>query len=177
MGVVERGEKGSGRVQEPVTVFVKEYLPGALAVAVNELQVMKQLLGDFPDDKWKAAITRQNSVPVIPLLGARREPRIHGHLPAPDMRALLRRSLLHSGRVGRERGLRTGRSARSRKRRGYDGQLGKAVRDHREEEGEGGEATGVKKVEVLREERSQFNKAVSKKQARCVPPTSATSCG
>eukprot|EP00884_Botryococcus_braunii_P022373 jgi/Botrbrau1/881/Bobra.0167s0006.1 len=61
------GRYYSGRpFQEPVTVFLKEYLPGASSVAFNELQVMKHLLGDFPADKWKAAVTGLTSVPVIP---------------------------------------------------------------------------------------------------------------
>jgi serine/threonine protein kinase len=57
--------------QDPVITLIKEYLPGAVAVAVNELAVLKHLTS-LPDrtEKWKVAATGPASMPpVIRLLG------------------------------------------------------------------------------------------------------------
>ncbi|KAL4858560.1 hypothetical protein ACK3TF_001515 [Chlorella vulgaris] len=57
--------------QDPVVVLVKEYLPGAKAVACNELQVLKHLAG-MPEVsmKWQTAASPLASYPpVVRLLG------------------------------------------------------------------------------------------------------------
>lgn len=57
--------------QDPVVVLIKEYLPGAKAVACNELQVLKHLAG-MPETtmKWQtAAAALAPSPPVVRLLG------------------------------------------------------------------------------------------------------------
>ena len=41
--------------QEPVTVLLKEYLPGARSVACNELQALVHLMEGLPSRKWHAA--------------------------------------------------------------------------------------------------------------------------
>jgi hypothetical protein len=57
--------------QDPVVTLMKEYLPGARAVACNELQILKHLCG-MPDidAKWRAAAAPLSSnPPVVELLG------------------------------------------------------------------------------------------------------------
>ena len=57
--------------QDPVVTLMKEYLPGARAVACNELQILKHLCG-MPeiDSKWRAASAPLSSKPpVVELLG------------------------------------------------------------------------------------------------------------
>lgn len=57
--------------QDPVVTLMKEYLPGAKAVACNELLVLKHLTG-LPDvaNKWKvAAAVLSSRPPVVELLG------------------------------------------------------------------------------------------------------------
>jgi serine/threonine protein kinase len=57
--------------QDPVVTLMKEYLPGARAVACNELQILKHLCG-MPDidGKWRAASSPLSSKPpVVELLG------------------------------------------------------------------------------------------------------------
>lgn len=57
--------------QDPVITLMKEYLPGARAVACNELQILKHLCG-MPeiDAKWRAASSALSSrPPVVELLG------------------------------------------------------------------------------------------------------------
>jgi hypothetical protein len=57
--------------QDPVVTLMKEYLPGARAVACNELQILKHLCG-MPDidAKWRAASAPLSSKPpVVELLG------------------------------------------------------------------------------------------------------------
>jgi hypothetical protein len=57
--------------QDPVITLMKEYLPGARAVACNELQILKHLCG-MPDidAKWRAASAPLSSKPpVVELLG------------------------------------------------------------------------------------------------------------
>lgn len=57
-------------MQEPVTVLLKEYLPGARSVACNEMQALVHLAGGLPDRKWHAAIAPvSGDLPVVPLLG------------------------------------------------------------------------------------------------------------
>ena len=57
-------------VQEPVTVMLKEYLPGARSVACNEMQALVHLAGGLPDRKWHAAIAPvSGELPIVPLLG------------------------------------------------------------------------------------------------------------
>lgn len=54
----------------PVTVLLKEYLPGCKAVACHEIEVLQRLLGDLPTNKWKvggqqcSAICRMHNVNV-----------------------------------------------------------------------------------------------------------------
>lgn len=58
--------------QDPVVTFLKEYLPGAKAIACNELQIMKHLQGGLPDvtDKWKvAAAPLSQNPPIVEVLG------------------------------------------------------------------------------------------------------------
>ncbi|CAK0745542.1 hypothetical protein CVIRNUC_001627 [Coccomyxa viridis] len=56
--------------QEPVTVLLKEYLPGARSVACNEMQALVHLAGGLPDRKWHAATAPvSRDLPVVPLLG------------------------------------------------------------------------------------------------------------
>lgn len=57
--------------QDPVVTLIKEYLPGAVAVAVNELAVLKHLTS-LPDrtEKWQvAAAGPARMPPVVRLLG------------------------------------------------------------------------------------------------------------
>jgi len=57
--------------QDPVITLMKEYLPGARAVACNELQILKHLCG-MPDidGKWRSASSPLSSKPpVVELLG------------------------------------------------------------------------------------------------------------
>ena len=57
-------------MQEPVTVLLKEYLPGARSVACNEMQALVHLAGGLPDRKWHAAIAPVlGDLPIVPLLG------------------------------------------------------------------------------------------------------------
>lgn len=57
-------------VQEPVTVLLKEYLPGARSVACNEMQALVHLAGGLPDRKWHTAIAPiTGELPIVPLLG------------------------------------------------------------------------------------------------------------
>ena len=56
----------------PVTVLLKEYLPGTHGVAFNEVRMMSQLCA-IPayEAKWRAASDlREGGPPVVPLLGA-----------------------------------------------------------------------------------------------------------
>ena len=56
----------------PVTVLLKEYLPGTHGVAMNEVRMVSQLAPLPPyDRKWRAASDlSDNQPPVVPLLGA-----------------------------------------------------------------------------------------------------------
>lgn len=61
----------SARVQVPVTVLLKEYLPGTHGVAVNEIRMMGALHG-IPGfgEKWRAANDMDpKQPPIVPLLG------------------------------------------------------------------------------------------------------------
>ena len=57
--------------QDPVVTLMKEYLPGAKAVACNELQVLKHLCGmPTAADKWRvAAAPLSQNPPIVELLG------------------------------------------------------------------------------------------------------------
>lgn len=56
--------------EKPVTVFLKEYLPGARTIAVNELATVHFLMGGaLPVQKWAAATAPVTQLPVVPLLG------------------------------------------------------------------------------------------------------------
>mmetsp|Transcript_6224 Transcript_6224/g.14948 ORF Transcript_6224/g.14948 Transcript_6224/m.14948 type:complete len:493 (-) Transcript_6224:234-1712(-) len=60
--------------QDPVTVLVKEYLPACRSAAYKELQVMRQLLGGLPEDKWwSASRPVSEGAPVVRLLGFYRD--------------------------------------------------------------------------------------------------------
>ncbi len=57
-------------LQEPVTVLLKEHLPGARSVACNEMQALVHLAGGLPDRKWHAAVAPvSGELPIVPLLG------------------------------------------------------------------------------------------------------------
>ena len=57
-------------LQEPVTVLLKEYLPGARSVACNELQTLVHLVEGLPSRKWHAASAPLSSdPPIVPILG------------------------------------------------------------------------------------------------------------
>jgi hypothetical protein len=57
--------------QDPVPVLLKEYLPAARAVALNELAALKALVGVPPvEDKWRvASAAPARDPPVVQLLG------------------------------------------------------------------------------------------------------------
>mmetsp|Transcript_32657 Transcript_32657/g.92617 ORF Transcript_32657/g.92617 Transcript_32657/m.92617 type:complete len:357 (+) Transcript_32657:166-1236(+) len=56
--------------QDPVTVLLKEHLPECRAAACAEMQVMRQLLGGFPEDKWMSATRAvEDGPPVVQMLG------------------------------------------------------------------------------------------------------------
>lgn len=58
-------------MQDPATVFLKEFLPGTRPVALNELRTLRHLQGALPLRKWHAATAPANSqLPFVPLLGA-----------------------------------------------------------------------------------------------------------
>ncbi len=57
-------------MQDPATVFLKEFLPDARAVALNELQTLHNLQGHLPLRKWHAATAAVTThPPFVPLLG------------------------------------------------------------------------------------------------------------
>ena len=52
-------------------VLLKEYLPGARAVAANELQMLVHLCEGLPSRKWHAANAPMTAdPPIVPILGA-----------------------------------------------------------------------------------------------------------
>ena len=57
--------------QDPVACLLKEYLPGAKAVALNELKILKHLCGlPAVESKWHAASAYlSNNPPIVELLG------------------------------------------------------------------------------------------------------------
>lgn len=61
----------SGRPYEgPAPAFLKEFLPGAKALALNELTIYSKLTGPLPEAKWPAAVANlDQDLPVMPLLG------------------------------------------------------------------------------------------------------------
>ena len=51
-------------------MFLKEFLPDARAVALNELQTLRHLQGHLPLRKWHAATAAVTThPPFVPLLG------------------------------------------------------------------------------------------------------------
>eukprot|EP00775_Hariotina_reticulata_P006747 gene6747-6967_t len=61
---------GKLAMQGPVTVQLREYLPGSRRVAVNEMKVQQRLCGPLPREKWQAAAADpKRSCPVVKLLG------------------------------------------------------------------------------------------------------------
>ena len=57
-------------LQDPATVFLKEFLPDTRPVALNELQTLRHLQGHLPLRKWHAATaTVTTQPPFVPLLG------------------------------------------------------------------------------------------------------------
>ena len=53
-------------------MLLKEYLPGARAVAANELQMLVHLCNGLPARKWHAANAPMAAeLPIVPILGAR----------------------------------------------------------------------------------------------------------
>jgi hypothetical protein len=51
-------------------VQLREYLPGARAVACNELQTLVHLSDGLPTRKWHTAVAAmEHSPPIIPILG------------------------------------------------------------------------------------------------------------
>jgi hypothetical protein len=44
--------------QGPVTVQLREYLPGSRRVAVNEMMVQQRLCGQLPREKWQVGLER-----------------------------------------------------------------------------------------------------------------------
>lgn len=69
--VIFAGQYYSGMpYEDPAPVFLKEYLPGARTVAVNELATVHFLMGGaLPTQKWAAATAPTTQLPVVPLLG------------------------------------------------------------------------------------------------------------
>ena len=52
-------------------MLLKEYLPGARAVAANELQMLVHLCEGLPSRKWHAASAPMTAdPPIVPILGA-----------------------------------------------------------------------------------------------------------
>ncbi len=52
-------------------MLLKEYLPGARAVAANELQMLVHLCDGLPARKWHAANAPMAAdLPIVPILGA-----------------------------------------------------------------------------------------------------------
>jgi serine/threonine protein kinase len=50
------GQYISGQPFEgPVTTLVREYLPSARSVAINEMRIMRELVGNFPERTWATA--------------------------------------------------------------------------------------------------------------------------
>ena len=57
-------------LQDPATVFLKEFLPDTRPVAMNELQTLRHLQGHLPLRKWHAATAAVTTgQPFVPLLG------------------------------------------------------------------------------------------------------------
>ena len=66
----KRSSAQGNMLQEPVTLILKEYIPGARSVACNEMQALVHLAGGLPDRKWHAAIAPvSGELPIVPLLG------------------------------------------------------------------------------------------------------------